>query len=309
MEKNNQDGIALILVLWVMVLLTAIVSEFAFSMRTEVNITRNFKEGQEAYYAALAGIEQAKSEILSAEDIMYLDEKGVLILNKDSKTPERTGSIGKASYTYEIIDEERKLNLNSASADQLRQIFKNSGVEGAELDTIIDSISDWKDPDNLHRINGAEEDYYQSLSPPYSCKDGAFDTLAELLLVKGMSSEIMYGSKKNKEQKNAAQYLTVHSAGMININTADRAVLEIMYGSATAENILTQRSTSHLLMPTAGWVVKSSYFTIISTGASKGLKRSVLAVVQKIDAKTIRVLYWNDYAAQHVETKGRELLK
>ena len=57
--KNNEKGIALILVLWIMVLLIALGTEFALSMKTEVNTTRNFKEDAEAYYLAKAGMSLA----------------------------------------------------------------------------------------------------------------------------------------------------------------------------------------------------------------------------------------------------------
>ncbi|MEW6068961.1 MAG: hypothetical protein AB1610_11815 [Nitrospirota bacterium] len=292
----NQDGIALMLVLWVMVLITAIVAEFAYSMRTEVNITNNFKQNEEAYYAAIAGIEQAKAELLSAGDKMYLDEQGNLIISDDSKVPERKGRFGNTVYSYEIVDEDRKLNINSADAEQLRYIFKNSGVEGEGLDTIIDSIFDWRDADNLHRLNGAEEDYYQSLEEPYSCKDSSFDIIEELLLVKGITPEILYGPEKNKDSqyKGAAQYLTAKSSGMVNINTADRVVLEAKFGITAAGNIMVQRSTGQILVPVAGGDVKSRYFSIISTGRSNNTKRAVKAVFLKKDDKTIETLYWND---------------
>lgn len=298
------EGAALILVLWVLVLLTAIAAEFAFSMRTEVNITRNFKEEQEAYYAALAGIEQAKAEIISAKEQMYLDEKGILILS-DKKNPERKGSLGNVTYSYSIIDEDGKLNLNSATPEQLRYILKESGVDGTEADTIIDSILDWRDPDNLHRINGAEEYHYQSLPKPYSCKDGPFDTIDELLLVKGMVPEILYGSKKDKEQKykGILRYITAKSSYMININTAEKTVLEALFGTAVAGNILMQRSGGPLLSPMAGGVAKSSYFAIVSTGKRANTVRTVKAIVRKKDNKTIETLYWNDNWTKGAEIK------
>ena len=62
--KNNQNGIALMIVLWVLVLLAALATEFAFSMRTEVNTTRNYKEDVESYYLAKAGIQLAFAELL-----------------------------------------------------------------------------------------------------------------------------------------------------------------------------------------------------------------------------------------------------
>ena len=65
--QNEKGVVALLLVLWVMVILVAIAGEFSYSMRTEVNITRNFKEEEESYQLALAGIERAKIEILSAK--------------------------------------------------------------------------------------------------------------------------------------------------------------------------------------------------------------------------------------------------
>ncbi len=59
-----EKGIALFLVLWVLTLLSVIVGEFCYSMRTEVNITRNFKDQTEAYYIALAGLNRAIGELI-----------------------------------------------------------------------------------------------------------------------------------------------------------------------------------------------------------------------------------------------------
>ena len=56
---RNEKGIALFLVLWVLTLLSVIAGEFCFAMRTEVNMTRNFKGQTEAYYIALAGMNRA----------------------------------------------------------------------------------------------------------------------------------------------------------------------------------------------------------------------------------------------------------
>jgi type II secretory pathway component PulK len=292
MRKNNQTGAALMLVLWVIVLLTAIVSGFSLSMRTEVNIAKNFKERTEAYYAAVAGIEQAKAEILSAGGQMFLNESGELM---SGEKPNRKGSLGNAAYSYIIIDEDRKINLNSATPEQLRYLLRASGVEGTELDTIIDSILDWRDADNLQRLNGAEEDYYQSLPEPYSCKDGPFDTVGELLLVKGITPEILYGSKKEKEPryKGIVRYLTAKSSNMININTAERVAHKAGFGTAVEEDML-MKGSGPIPVPMAGGVVESSCFSIISTGSSSSTNRTIRTIVRKMDEKTVETLYWND---------------
>jgi general secretion pathway protein K len=113
---HSPKGAALMIVLWVMVLLTVIAGEFVFSMRTEMNITVNFKEETEAYYAALAGVENAKAEILSSGNEMKLDDNGILVFG--DKQPQRRGSFGNAGYSYDIIDEERCLNINVATPEQ-----------------------------------------------------------------------------------------------------------------------------------------------------------------------------------------------
>ncbi len=292
MRKNNQTGAALMLVLWVIVLLTAIVTGFSLFMRTEVNITKNFKERTEAYYAAIAGIERAKADILSVREQMYLEESKELM---PWEKPDRKGFLGNASYSYTIIDEDRKIDLNSATSEQLRYLLMASGVEGTELDTIIDAILDWRDTDNLHRLNGAEEDYYQSLPKPYSCKDGPFDTVEELLLVRGITPEIFYGSKREKEPKyrGIVRYLTAKGPNTININIADRVVLETRFGTAMEENILMKRSTG-LISGRMVYGVESSCFTIISAGSSSNNKRTIRTIVRKRNENTIETLYWND---------------
>jgi type II secretory pathway component PulK len=298
--KDQTGGVALILVVWVIVVLIAIVGEFSYSMRTEINITRNFKEEEEAYQLALAGIQQAKAEILNAKDLskMYVDGDGVLILDPDIELPERKDNLGKGNFQYTITDENGRMNLNTATMEQLRSIFSNAGIESTEVDTIIDSIFDWRDTDDLHMLNGAEDDYYQSLDRPYSCKDGPFSLPEELLLVKGVTPVIFYGSNANSEQEaidGIGKYFTVYGSGVINKWTAPGFVLEAAYGPDEAGNIITQREAGLINVPPAGSQAVSGFFSIISTGnnADGTIKRTVKTVVQKED-DSLEIIYWND---------------
>ena len=307
--KNERGGVALILVLWVMVILVAIVGEFSYSMRTELNITRNFKEEEESYQLALAGIERAKIEILSAKDALYtyLNEDDVLVLKKDDENPKRQGSLGNGNFSYTIIDEDGKLNINTAPPPQIRYIIDNSGVDITDVSIIVDSIIDWIDADNLHMLNGAEEDYYQSLEKPYSCKDGVFDSINELLLVKGITPEIFYGSMKEeedeekngedekKEYEGIAQYFTIWGSGLINVNTAPQRVLEAVFGAARADSIIIQRGTGPILTSMPGAAITSFVFTIISTGttADGKIKRLVKITVRR-EGNKLKTLYWDD---------------
>ena len=304
--KNERGGVALILVLWVMVILVAIVGEFAYSMRTELNITRNFKEEEESYQLALAGIESAKMEILLAKNSLYvyLTEDGILVFKKEKEEeiPERKGELGKGTFSYTITDEEGKLNINTAPLEQIKSIIISSGVDVTDVDTIGDSIFDWRDTNNLHMLNGAEEDYYQSLENPYSSKDGPFDSIDELLLVKGVTPEIFYGSMKEgedeeksgedekKEYEGIAQYFTPWGSGQLNINTAPQKVLEVVFGAAQSENFIKQREAG----VRQGNIVPS-IFTITSTGTTIDgkIKRTIKTTIRR-EGNKLKTLYWDD---------------
>ncbi len=308
MLKDNKGGVALILVIWITVMLIAIVGEFTYSMRTELNITKNFKEEEEAYQLALAGIEHAKIEILSARKptYTYLNEDGVLVFSQADEEPVRNVKLGNGNFTYTITDEDRKLNINIASPAQLKLVFQNSGVDITEVDTIVNSIIDWRDKeDDFHMLEGAEEEYYRSLPEPYSCKDGPFDSIDELLLVKGMTPEIFYGSSKvrrgekdkdgKQKYEGVAKYLTVRGSNKVNINTASKVVLEALLGVETADKIIKQREAGPISRRIARGKVTSNFFSIISTGANADgtIRRTIKSIVQKKAARE-ETIYWND---------------
>ena len=299
--RDKSGAVVLILVVWIMVILIAIVSEFSYSMRTEINITQNFKEEEEAYQLALAGIEHAKAEIRSVKEMqeVVLNEEGVLIFDKDVIEPVRTKNLGRGSFEYIITDEDGKLDINIATHEQLKYIFIESGLDPAEAAGIADSIFDWRDTNDLHMLNGAEEDYYRDLDEPYSSKDRPFDSIKELLLVKGMTEEILNGSideeDEEKTYSGVAGSLTVNGSKKINVNTAPRVVIEAVIGIEAVENIMLQREAGSVSQIPANGKLASEFFTIISKGtnADGSIKRSVKAVVHNRSDK-METLYWND---------------
>lgn len=301
MIRDKRGAVALILVVWIMVILIAIVLEFSYSMRTEINITQNFKEEEEAYQLALAGIEYAKAEIgkVKVMQEVFVNEEGVLIFDKDVMEPVRTKSLGRGSFEYIITDEDGKLDINIATHEQLKYIFIESGLDSDEAAGIVDSIIDWRDTNDLHMLNGAEEDYYRDLDEPYSCKDGPFDSIEELLLVKGMTKEILYGSMDDEEEEKTYSgivgSLTVNGSKRINVNTAPRVVVEAVIGIAAANNIILQRDTGSVSAIPGNGKLTSEIFTIISKGinADGSIKRSVKAVVHNRSDK-MEIVYWND---------------
>lgn len=118
---------------------------------------------------------------------------------------------------YGLTDEERKININRVTHEVLKNIFEIiADTTLQDASDIADAIIDWRDENDEPRDNGAEERYYSVLNPPYPCKNGDFEILEELLLVKGMTQEIF---DKIKDR------ITIYSDGAVNINTADKLVL------------------------------------------------------------------------------------
>jgi general secretion pathway protein K len=201
----REKGIALFMVLWVLILLSAIATEFCFAMRTEVNMVRNFKEQTEAYYIALAGLNRAVFELLRNESS---PEKKKLLTDDNEETAETTPRwrmntdippvpFDGGQFNVCIGNEAGKININTADEPLLKMMLNGFEIEEQEKSIIVDSIMDWRDKNDLHRVNGAENDYYQSISKPYDCKNGDFDTAEELLLVRGIAPEIFYGGLRN----------------------------------------------------------------------------------------------------------------
>ena len=242
-----QDGVALLMVLWVLTILMVIVFSFSFMTRTETQSTVSFKEGIERKFLAEAGIERGILELFYR--MMNKNQELVLegreVWNIDG-TP-YSAQLGDGNYTVKVTDESGKLDINTVSDILLKNLLMNFGIEEQDADIIVDSILDWRDPDDLHRLNGAEDDYYLSLPNPYEAKDDKFDTLEELLLVRGITPEILYG---NEEKKGIINFLTVHAhSNRVNINAAPKEVLMAIPGMSSefADSIIDIRSTKEIM--------------------------------------------------------------
>ena len=334
--KDNQRGIALMAVLWVLVLLIALATEFAFSMKMEVNTTRNYKEDTESYYLSKAGLNMAMAELFKEARFHSIHpEHGWIIgnvltasiANKSTSSPgqkdpdteesQRQDGLGEeetvqdfdivnrtdiklenGSITYTIRDENGKIPINSASKNTLGKLLQFSGVEDKiERSTISDSILDWIDTDKNHRLNGAEDDYYRTQNPPYYAKNGPIETIDELLKIRGMTEEILYGSEEsNDENKKTgiANHLTIYKISTINPNTASEEVLNILFEAKQASKILINRNTKGFHSNTL-----SNFFHITSTGKIAGSRteHTIKAIVEKsISGKKAQMTihYWND---------------
>lgn len=134
--------------------------------------------------------------------------------------------IGYSNCEVYLYDESGKINLNGIN-DENRDLYSDflseKGVDILDADEIVDSILDWIDPNDLTHVNGAEDNYYESLPEPYKTKNAAFDSIEELALVKGITPEIFENIKDD---------ITVYGGKQvkININFASKETLKSIPG-------------------------------------------------------------------------------
>jgi len=244
---GQAKGVALIMALWVITILSVIVLEFCFAMRTEVNITNNYKEELQLYGMAEGGVQRAVAELIYKHDTRVQQMRKTL--KPEEVPPEKMEWVtdgrpyllpfDQGVCEVKVMSEGGKINVNVISESTLRKIIGNLGLEAEERDMVVDSILDWRDPDDFYRVNGAENDYYQSLKEPYYCKNGNLDSIEELLLIRGVTPDLFYGRKGIKKEGEGEKadriglkdIFSIYAAGeQIDINSATPVALKFVLG-------------------------------------------------------------------------------
>jgi general secretion pathway protein K len=242
--SHSENGIVLLMTLWAIVVLMGIVMAFSFMTKTEALSTFAYSEAIKRDFLAEAGVGRAIVEIgysMKNEVNTFADEEE--LWRADGTVYE--GSLGVGVYKVKITDESGKININDDdSIELLKLLLEQFDIDKKQIDEIGDSILDWRDKDDNHHLNGAESDYYKSLEPPYEAQNEDFDTIEELLWVKGMTPEIFYGSEGSAALKdNITIYPKKIKQNRINVKTASKETLIALGMEAkSAEDFVKRRS-------------------------------------------------------------------
>ena len=184
--KNNVFGFTLVYVLWIIVVLSLLVTGIGRTVGLNTRQYLNVRDSVSCVWAAKAGVERAIAVL--EDDDEETDSSMDLWHSNDFDLVDVT--VGDCSVTIEIVDESSKLNINTATKGQLLAL---PGMDDARVGAILD----WIDSDSSARANGVEAEHYSDLKPSYPIRNGAIRTLRELLLVKGISSGDFYGEDVN----------------------------------------------------------------------------------------------------------------
>lgn len=188
----SRRGSILILVLWILVLLSFLAGDYLAHNREKAVVSSNAWNSEKENQAINSVIQLFSTNVspLSGQE----EEKEWINL-----------SPGGVNLWVKMESEGERTNLNSASDSIIREKIRDimGDERGQEADQLTDAILDWRDVDNLTRMNGAEAGYYQGHGLSYVPGNGPFQSLTELLLVKGMSSALFWGDPLASIRQNA----------------------------------------------------------------------------------------------------------
>lgn len=251
-RRRGNRGMALLLVLVVVALLTSLLADLAFSTLVDMRLTETFRDSTRAYYLAKGGVTAGR--MLLQSDTNNYDALNEFWSKGITNYPVADGY----SITIQIQDQDGKLAINSmVTGDNPQTVmidrfyrFLLAMELGDEADPaeLTAALIDWLDTGEasyteIHTDGlsiptaGAEELYYQSLPEPYGCKNGPLETLEELSLVKGFTPEIV---------KQISPHLAVNKMEAVNVNTASAEVLmslNLEISREMANNIIDYRQT------------------------------------------------------------------
>jgi general secretion pathway protein K len=273
---SGRQGFALIAVIWTLAVLSLLVCSFTLDAYMEGKAATYVRNRHQANALLESGLVLAEMLMERQEDVsgeeteedvakdrwiepairlkrgqrvevsqrLYRDELGKLqfetanVLAGEGEEPD-------AEIFITIEPEPARWNLNKLAragfGDQADLIWNRiltvAGVPEEEQSELVDSFYDWVDDDSVTvSADGAESDYYEALTPPYTCKNGPLDTVGELVYIRGFNRNngvILKGGIWNPEESENRQIsvsgienlFSLYGSGKINVNAAPREVL------------------------------------------------------------------------------------
>ena len=176
----RQQGIALVLALWITVLLTVIASGFAFSMRSEALATRNALSLARVRAVADGAVERTAYELGRPR------LPGAWTPNGAAHTWQEDD----IAVRVDAVDEAARIDLNMATEPLLKSLLISQGVDDDKATQLTEAIADWRDPDDFKRPHGAEDADYRAAGLTYGPANGPFETVADLARVLGMTGAV-----------------------------------------------------------------------------------------------------------------------
>jgi len=255
--NKKEKGLVMIAVLWTVVVLMAIVAMLGRNSRLDTKVAMARMDAIRCKWACRAGVEKAVA-VLNTDET---ENDTLLDLWSDNEEDFNDVMLERCRLNIKVVDETSKLNINTATKDQLMGL-------PYMLEEIADAIIDWRDTNDNPSGAGVESGYYEALDFGYRARNGPFRTIRELLMVKDVTEELFYGEDTNLNgqldynerdgdetppnddgddelDKGWINYLTCYppaegsgsqAYARVNVNTASEEVLAALLGGAEDED-------------------------------------------------------------------------
>lgn len=210
---RRQQGIALIIVLWLIVLLGAVAAGHVSNVHSEIRLAMLYVQSAKARALAEAGIQHAILSLLQGGKGNQLPVNGAV----------QRFAFGDGEVKVAIRDATGLVDLNLANASLLEVLFSITEQDPQQQVKLVNALLDWRDTDDLSHLNGAEDDDYRTAGFAWTAHDDALSSIEELHYIMGMTP---------KKFAAIAPYITVFSG---------QAALNLEYAPNKLANILTGR--------------------------------------------------------------------
>lgn len=191
---NAARGSVLIITMWIVIVLTGLVLVLARAMRVEGACSANVAAQaqaqaieQGAIQYVLEHVDSLQGQTPTAADMPC----GAVRVGSGAFWIIRPNFDDDHTQAFGLVDEASKLNLNTVGANALSLLPQMTPDMAA-------SVLIWRGATGSTTAGGADDNYYLMLSDPYQCKKGSFETVEELLLVKDITRDILYGEDANR---------------------------------------------------------------------------------------------------------------
>jgi type II secretory pathway component PulK len=274
-SDSDRPAYVLFAVLIVVVVLSLVAYQYNDAMALEYQAAQRAADAAQAKAFAVSGVHYAVG-VIADPNSATLDLTNDAGLFSNQTVGDAAGPRGGGRFTlfnvvstspgvyerrYGLTDEGAKVNINMLyERDPTGTVLYNALMALPNMtEEVADSIVDWVDSDASARPNGGEDDYYMGAAQPYHCKNGPLNSVEELLLVKGVTPPLLFGTDQNRNgvqdanettggefSRGWADYLTVYgrevnvdSTGVqrINLNGTDAQTLSDQLTAAVGKDL------------------------------------------------------------------------
>lgn len=233
MRTRDRGGFALVAVLWILVLGSALALEVHAGVRADQRAAANARAEARARWAARGGLARAEDALRAK--LAAQSASGALPPTDSLLVPALAYRLEGVAVRARVTDARGRVQLNLAGQEALRTVFAGAGVPAERARRMAELVVRWRVANAPPFVEEADSMETIPLPPR-----GAFGSVDALRGVPGIAFD---------DYERVAPYLTVASDGRINLNTAPLPVLRTLpgMGDEAARAVVRRRASRAFL--------------------------------------------------------------